>query len=643
MFGANRIVGQKEFADAGDKLMVTSVFVTLQGEGPYAGRPAVFLRLAYCNLACSFCFPDYYRVKVRGKGSVKLKDVVVGDEVPTLDNNLQPTWTTVEAIHNRKVPVSEMRRITYEEAGVKKTITCTKEHPFNVKDVGFIAAEDLQVGMIVHHLSGDDFMSFNMTTNNPMRDPKVAAQMSATLKEGYASGRLSSWERDDAFKEMRREAWVNNNPMRNPELVKKNLENRTYQMTAFEKHCLAVLDSIDSRFVWVGNDNRYIIGDDQVGYRIPDFAIPGTNKLLEVYHSGNRAYARRSAEEVKLYKQERKEHFSRFGYDVMILSEKDLDVWIHNGKGNTLEYSHIAVDTLKSMIGKYATNGARIIAVDAVPIKAHSHMSRLGSLDSEGNVTVMNMSCAPYNTFLMRGLHTHNCDTFFDHGDPMSLEEIDTLIKKRISDFFDGRPPEWATYSHGKNAHSRQMVFVLTGGEPTLQPNATMLLQAMDTQFIQTQIETNGILPRQLPSTTTLVVSPKCLEKDGEAVRYIKPHPIVLDRADCLKFLLSADPESVYHTVPNWALDLREKINMPIYVSPINEYVRLPAAAVKLRQEERTVTIDQRSTVEEVISFWEPGLLDMERNQANHEHAARYALRHGLILSLQQHLYASMP
>jgi hypothetical protein len=42
------------------------------------------------------------------------------------------------------------------------------------------------------------------------------------------------------------------------------------------------------------------------------------------------------------------------------------------------------------------------------------------------------------------------------------------------------------------------------------------------------------------------------------------------------------------------------------------------------------------------ISFWEPGLLDLEKNQANHEYTARYCMDHGLTLNLQMHLYASL-
>ena len=40
-------------------LQVHSVFHTIQGEGPFCGTPAVFIRLAGCNLQCPFCDTDY--------------------------------------------------------------------------------------------------------------------------------------------------------------------------------------------------------------------------------------------------------------------------------------------------------------------------------------------------------------------------------------------------------------------------------------------------------------------------------------------------------------------------------------------------------------------------------------------------------
>ncbi len=40
-------------------LDVHSVFSTIQGEGPFCGQPAVFVRLAGCNLQCPGCDTDY--------------------------------------------------------------------------------------------------------------------------------------------------------------------------------------------------------------------------------------------------------------------------------------------------------------------------------------------------------------------------------------------------------------------------------------------------------------------------------------------------------------------------------------------------------------------------------------------------------
>lgn len=40
-------------------LEVHSIFHTIQGEGPFSGTPAIFIRLAGCNLQCPMCDTDY--------------------------------------------------------------------------------------------------------------------------------------------------------------------------------------------------------------------------------------------------------------------------------------------------------------------------------------------------------------------------------------------------------------------------------------------------------------------------------------------------------------------------------------------------------------------------------------------------------
>lgn len=43
----------------GSQLKVQEIFPTLQGEGPHAGVPAIFIRLGGCNLACHFCDTEF--------------------------------------------------------------------------------------------------------------------------------------------------------------------------------------------------------------------------------------------------------------------------------------------------------------------------------------------------------------------------------------------------------------------------------------------------------------------------------------------------------------------------------------------------------------------------------------------------------
>lgn len=238
------------------------------------------------------------------------------------------------------------------------------------------------------------------------------------------------------------------------------------------------------------------------------------------------------------------------------------------------------------------------------------------------------------------------CDTFFDDGDWMTFKEIRSKAYHTICDYWNkqGKPvPEWVLPKGTLIPMFPKIVLVITGGEPMLQQNLSEFFMYSLDLFGTIQIESNGTVNQSVPDYVTLVCSPKCSEKNGKAVKYLAPTDLILKRADCLKFVMSADQNSPYNTIPDWAFKWRDEgPHNDIYISPMNVYNTFPLKIKLLRAEKGTITMAERSTVDEIISFWEDGLLNLKENQTNHEYVGRYCLENGFKLNLQQHLYVSM-
>lgn len=237
-------------------------------------------------------------------------------------------------------------------------------------------------------------------------------------------------------------------------------------------------------------------------------------------------------------------------------------------------------------------------------------------------------------------LNCRMCDTWFDSGDMLSFDQLDDKIDAAIMGFFNQAPPAWIRdlTQRDKLPMYPGAVLVITGGEPLLQENLMEYLRTRKNRFPDMQIESNGTVSQDIPSHVTLVCSPKCSEKTQ---RYLNPSELILERADCLKFVVSGDPESPYHSVPDWVHEWKQRTGKEVYISPMNIYNDLPRKMKELHAA-GPITLEQRSTVDEVVSFWEPGVLNQERNKINHEYAAKYALTNGFRFQLQTHLFASM-
>lgn len=139
-------------------LAVTVIFPTIQGEMPFAGMPAVFLRLAGCNrgakvgTGCAFCFPSHYTTTVipieaaeenviltTPEQQRRLFDIKIGDllpsysEYPAVGYEL-PMRTDITGITKRRVGMDELVFLQVQST-VDLTIQdliVTKEHPFFV-------------------------------------------------------------------------------------------------------------------------------------------------------------------------------------------------------------------------------------------------------------------------------------------------------------------------------------------------------------------------------------------------------------------------------------------------------------------------------------------------------------------------------
>lgn len=166
MFGQNPV--EKLDQSDGSTLRVVDgkPFFTIQGEGPFSGERATFVRLWGCNLRCWFCFIGNTRVTMSDRKQKKIKDIKVGDEVMSWDEQQQ--CFTAKSV--TKVFMTQATALLRIELSPTNLVFVTPEHPLLVKNKGWVPAQQLAAGDIVLHLP----LSTKMKLANPIRKAAMA-------------------------------------------------------------------------------------------------------------------------------------------------------------------------------------------------------------------------------------------------------------------------------------------------------------------------------------------------------------------------------------------------------------------------------------------------------------------------------------
>jgi hypothetical protein len=199
--------------------------------------------------------------------------------------------------------------------------------------------------------------------------------------------------------------------------------NKVYPKSGLETTAHELLSSlIDVKYV--GNKKKFLIGDEESGYMRPDFKVKGAKKVIEVYDPTFPGYERRTPEQQAVYESSRRDHYAKFGYSVEFFKADEFDMRTKPGSGNKAGVDDKKADSFERKVNDFAFNGAVVESVRPLTKREFARV-RFTCDPDNGVAEVVNVTCAPHNHFLMDGIHVHNCDTYFDSGDSMTVEQVD--------------------------------------------------------------------------------------------------------------------------------------------------------------------------------------------------------------------------
>lgn len=419
-----------------DSLIVSEFFAnTIQGEN-FSGIPSTFLRLTGCTLDCVWCFYENTSI-VKKNGKSLIKNLKTGDILLTLDEKQNIVETVVQEVLSKEVDVEDLLRMTFDNINDHPVIS-TKEHPFYVKNRGWVKAVDLREGDVVLGPSTSQIKSYKSSINNNQKNPSSLKKRIKTQIRLRKEGKIKPYIRTEVQNKRLSDYRKINNPMKDPEISRKNAEAHFQKPSCLEKKLSDFFVLNNLPFQYVGN-NKIAIGDKLSRYRFPDFIALDAPKIIEVYDTTMK-YSKGYRDEE--WKENTTKHYNKFGYSVEFVTQEDL-------KSKN-------IDLLREKIFNFTYNGSVVTKISYLDNK---HRARLfGSKDIE-KVKVFNLSCAPYNTYLLSGKYhhkwVHNCDTteVWRYGKEYSFDHLLQLVVN------NGVDVAWRKGQH----------LILTGGSPLKQ------------------------------------------------------------------------------------------------------------------------------------------------------------------------------
>lgn len=441
-----------------------------QGEGEHIGVPTVFVRTGGCDSRCSWCLGPNTQITLSSGKKKKIKDIQIGDWLIGYDEKsgtLQPTQVVNKVSHESDDIWS------FKAVQGRKSVVATGDHMWMTKQ-GWKAMRDIVPGDVI--LSAQDYAisswlmrgvdiqgaSEYMLRNNPMRDEAVRKKVSKTHRERWTQEmRDAKRVEQQAFEGHRLKMLGDKNPMKNPETVAKQVASRAdWKPSSIELRVKRLVEE-------AGLPYELCLMKIRIGRRYPDFHIPGTNKVVEVYHPSFYRRAEEAYADVVEY------DYHRLGYEVLALQ-------VAPG---------ISDEIILRQLTEFMLNGYAIAYCHPLPRKAH------GAMKGDWR-EVYDITCSPYPTFFANAMLSHNCDTLYavlpEYRAGWKPLHADTVVK--MVNVLAGEP----------------VLVTLSGGNPAMQKNMGKVIDGLHFFKHEVTIETQGtVFPKWAEKLDYITVSPK--------------------------------------------------------------------------------------------------------------------------------------